>query len=336
MVFSFNLNAHAQAYPKLNSDFDINSKPKPAPIMWIGILGEYIFDGQTILIREQAGALHIIMDQNNDPLTQIDFNNFSYKNQNGINNLSFMRDADGNGISLKNNDDIYARNHIEPRNGETFKVDLKKDVDIYINAALKETPPVEQGDFVPSDLVDVTKYIDNVKLDVRYAGQNNFLGVATYSKAKTFLQRPAAIAISKANEKLADLGYGLLMHDGYRPWYVTKVFWDATSGDERNFVADPKKGSKHNRGCAIDLTLYELESGKIIKMVGTYDEMSIRSYPDYKGGTSLERWHRDLLRSVMEDAGFNVNSLEWWHFDYKDWQKYPILNETFDELTLKN
>jgi D-alanyl-D-alanine dipeptidase len=122
------------------------------------------------------------------------------------------------------------------------------------------------------------------------------------------------------------MGYGLLIHDGYRPWYVTKMFWEGTPPDKHNFVADPAHGSRHNRGCAVDLTLYDLKTGQPAEMVGLYDEMSERSYPDYPGGTALARWHRQLLRRVMEDEGFTVYEFEWWHFDYKDWRKYPVLN----------
>ena len=124
----------------------------------------------------------------------------------------------------------------------------------------------------------------------------------------------------------------MLIHDAYRPWYVTKVFWDATPEDKKLFVADPSKGSRHNRGAAVDLTLYDLNTGKPVEMVGTYDETTDRSYPDYPGGTSLQRWHRDLLRAAMEAEGFTVYEAEWWHFDYKDWRQYPIGNIVFDKI----
>jgi len=140
------------------------------------------------------------------------------------------------------------------------------------------------------------------------------------------------VALVRALHKLQPLGYGLLIHDAYRPWYVTKIFWDATPAEGKIFVADPKEGSRHNRGCAVDLTLYDLATGKPIEMPGTYDEMSPRSFPDYPGGTSLERWHRDLLRRTMESEGFTVYEHEWWHFDYKDWREYPILNIKFEDL----
>jgi len=113
---------------------------------------------------------------------------------------------------------------------------------------------------------------------------------------------------------------------------VTKMFWDATPEKFHNFVADPSKGSRHNRGCAVDLTLYDLKTGTPIEMPGGYDEFSDRSYPEYQGGTSLQRWHRALLRRVMEAEGFAVNPEEWWHFDYKDWQQYAIGNVPFDKI----
>jgi len=124
-----------------------------------------------------------------------------------------------------------------------------------------------------------------------------------------------------------------LIHDAYRPWYVTKMFWEGTPDDKKIFVADPSQGSRHNRGAAVDLTLYDRKTGRPIEMVGGYDEMSERSFPDYPGGTSLQRWHREVLRRAMERQGFHVYDFEWWHFDYGDWRSYPIGNATFEQLT---
>ena len=197
---------------------------------------------------------------------------------------------------------------------------------------MRATPPVEGGQFRRPDLVELTKLDPTIKLDIRYATDQNFLSTAMYSQARAFLQRPAAEALVRANQRLHAEGYGVLIHDAYRPWYVTKMFWDATPNDKKIFVADPAQGSRHNRGCAVDLTLYDLATGKPIDMPGTYDEMSPRSFPDYTGGTSLQRWHRDLLRGAMESDGFAVYDSEWWHFDYQDWREYPILNAPFEML----
>jgi D-alanyl-D-alanine dipeptidase len=198
--------------------------------------------------------------------------------------------------------------------------------------ALANSPPEEHGSFRKPELVELTTLDPAIHLDIRYATTNDFLGTPVYTEARAFLQRPAADALVRALGKLHPLGYGLLIHDAYRPWYVTKIFWDATPPEGKIFVADPSEGSRHNRGCAVDLTLYDLRTGKPIEMPGTYDEMSPRSFPDYPGGTSLERWHRDLLRRAMESEGFTVYEHEWWHFDYKDWREYPILNIKFEEL----
>jgi D-alanyl-D-alanine dipeptidase len=169
-------------------------------------------------------------------------------------------------------------------------------------------------------------------LEVRYATTNNFLGTVFYSQARAFMQRPAAEAVVRANAKLKRYGYGLLVHDAYRPWYVTKVFWDATPDDKKIFVANPANGSRHNRGCAVDITLYDLKTKKPVEMVSTYDETTARAYPDYPGGTSLQRWHRKLLRDAMEGEGFTVYEAEWWHFDYQDWKQYRIGNVRFEEI----
>ena len=178
----------------------------------------------------------------------------------------------------------------------------------------------------------MTKLDPSIKLDIRYATDHNFLAAPLYLQARAYMQRPAAEAVVHASQALHKLGYGLLIHDAYRPWYVTKMFWDGTPDDKKIFVADPSQGSRHNRGCAVDLTLYDLKTGKPIRMTGGYDEMSERSYPFYPGGTSIERWHRDLLRRIMEREGFTVYTFEWWHFDFAGYAHYRIGNATFEDL----
>jgi D-alanyl-D-alanine dipeptidase len=198
--------------------------------------------------------------------------------------------------------------------------------------AFKAQPPREQGTFLKPNLLELVRLDPTIKLDIRYATSNNFLGTPVYTQARAFLQRPAAEALLRAHRKLKAQGYGLIIHDGYRPWYVTKIFWDATPADKRIFVADPAEGSRHNRGCAVDLSLYDLKTGGEVKMPSGYDEMSNRSFADYAGGTAHERARRAHLRQAMEKQGFTVYPQEWWHFDYKDWKQYPILNVKFEDL----
>jgi len=195
-------------------------------------------------------------------------------------------------------------------------------------------PPRESGPFKPSELVEVVTLDPTIHLDIRYATTNNFMHRPMYRSARAFLQRPAAEALVRAHHALKQKGYGIVVFDGYRPWSVTKAFWDAASEAERKieFVANPQKGSRHNRGCAADISLYELASGQEVSMPSGYDEFSERAYPAYAGGTAEARALRDLLRSAMEAEGFAVYPAEWWHFDYKDWREYPIMNVPFEQL----
>jgi D-alanyl-D-alanine dipeptidase len=200
----------------------------------------------------------------------------------------------------------------------------------------QDQPPREEGKFRKPELVELVKVDKTIKLDVRYATANNFLSRPVYTEARAFLQKPAAEALSRVSKRLRKEGYGLLVFDGYRPWSVTKIFWDATPADKKEFVADPAKGSRHNRGCAVDLSLYDLKTGKEVEMPGAYDEMTERSHVNYRGGTDDQLRLRDLLRREMEREGFQVYEPEWWHFDYKDWKEYPILNISFSEIGRKN
>ena len=196
----------------------------------------------------------------------------------------------------------------------------------------QEAPPREAGPFRAPDLVELVTVDPSIRLDVRYATPNNLAGRAVYTQARAFLQRPAAEALVRAHRALKSRGYGILVFDGYRPWRVTKLFWDVTPPEKREFVADPAKGSKHNRGCAADLSLYELTTGREVEMPSAYDEMSERAYPDYTGGTAAARRRRDLLRVTLEREGFTVEPNEWWHFNYRDWAAYPILDIPFSEI----
>src|SRR6188474_321710 len=211
-----------------------------------------------------------------------------------------------------------------------FRITPQRPVPELRAEALAAKPPTESGQFRSVDLVELTKLDPTIKLDIRYATTNNFLSTPVYTRPAAYLQRPAAEALVRVHHALASRGYGLLIHDAYRPWWVTRVFWEATPPKFHEFVADPAQGSRHNRGCAVDLTLYDLNTGKAVSMPSVYDEMSPRAYPDYAGGEPAEREHRQILRKAMEREGFTVYETEWWHFDFKDWREYPIVNRDFE------
>ncbi|MBK7704313.1 MAG: class D beta-lactamase [Acidobacteria bacterium] len=202
---------------------------------------------------------------------------------------------------------------------------------ILISTAVAAQITAPKQDKREADLLELVKLDGSIKLDIRYARTDNFVGKVVYSEARAFLQRPAAEALVRVHKQLKKQGLGLAIFDGYRPWSVTKLFWEVTPADQRKYVANPKTGSRHNRGCAVDLTLFDRKTGKLVPMPSEFDEFNERSSPDFKGGTDEERRNRDLLRRSMEAEGFTVNSDEWWHFDYKDWQSYSIYDISFDD-----
>ncbi len=197
---------------------------------------------------------------------------------------------------------------------------------------LAQSPPQEPGPFRQPDLVELVKLDPTITLDIRYATKNNFLGRPVYKQARAFLQRPAAEALVRVNTALKEKGYGILVFDGYRPWSVTKIFWDHTPKEQKSYVADPAVGSRHNRGCAVDLTLLDLKTGQAVPMPSAYDEMTERSHADYACSTPEATYLRDLLIAAMRAEGFTVFATEWWHYDYKDWREYAILDVSFSGI----
>jgi len=311
----------------------VGPKPRPAPARYRGLIGEYGAGDSIVIVLEEGGRLLVRRNNESDALREISRNTFAVlTGPRTGERVEFTRNSAGRAVRVQYAGLPIPRRNIEPESGNQLHIQPLRPVRDLMKEALAAQPPPEDGEFRRPDLVELTKLDPTIKLEIRYATTNNFLGTVFYSQARAFMQRPAAEAVVRASTRLHRLGYGLLIHDAYRPWYVTKVFWDATPDDKKVFVADPSKGSRHNRGCAVDLTLYDLKTGKAIEMVSTYDETTTRAYPDYPGGTSLQRWHRTLLRAAMEAEGFTVYEAEWWHFDYKDWRKYLIGNLTFEQI----
>jgi D-alanyl-D-alanine dipeptidase len=309
--------------------------PNEPAVRFRGLIGEYGWEYNTLYIYEQEGSLRALIEWFFDyPLSEIEPNVFAFP-RSGLytgERLVFTRGANGRATQVMAAGVVFKRRRIAGEDAAVFRITPLTPVATLRREALAASPPNEQGTFRASELAELVSLDPSIKLDIRYATPNNFLGVPVYQQARAFLQRPAAEALVRAHRALAAKGYGLLIHDGYRPWYVTKMFWDATPVASRVFVADPSQGSRHNRGCAVDLTLYELATGRPVVMTGLYDEMSHRSYPRYPGGTARQRALREVLREAMEREGFRVYDAEWWHFDYKDWRLYRIGNQRFEEL----
>ncbi len=311
---------------------DVELAPAPPPAPWMGIIGEYAWRDTTLFLLERDGHLRAFIPGVIDT-TLVDTPDPDVFQVPGSDDLlQVRREGAGPAASVEWRGVVATRRLRDLGASGQLHVTPVRPVAELLTEARAARPLVDSGATRKPDLVSLTALDSTIHLDIRYATTNNFLGTPFYDTAAAWLQRPAAEALVRVSHTLARQGYGLLIHDGYRPWYVTRTFWDATPDSLRWLVADPAHGSRHNRGAAVDLTLYDLNTGEPVRMPGTYDETTYRSQANYPGGTSRQRWLRALLRRSMEAEGFHGIRSEWWHFDYGDWEKYPILNVPFGEL----
>lgn len=180
-------------------------------------------------------------------------------------------------------------------------------------------------------LVEIQRLIPTIALDVRYATTNNFLGKVFYPQAKSFARLPVVRALQRVQAELSAQGLGLKMYDGYRPYSVTVQFYE--SYPDSTYVASPWTGSKHNRGCALDLTLVKLKSGKELKMPTPYDTTEETSWADAPVKNKKALRNRELLKAVMTKHGFTVEPSEWWHYNFVGWQNYELMDMSFEVLS---
>jgi D-alanyl-D-alanine dipeptidase len=315
---------------------------------WITLLGRFESASSDLILRESEGRLELLARPGTVPDRAarggLTFDGRRYLRVRPIaagrdrfdlpgtgGALVARRDPSGEVRAVLLSGRAYERRTPPPGREEVFRIVPLRSPEELRPEALAATPPRETGKR-PSDLVELKGLIPNLVLDIRYATPRNFMGTPLYPCARAFLQRPAAEALARAQARLAERGLGLVIYDAYRPWYVTKMFWDATPDAQKDFVANPAQGSRHNRGCAVDLGIVDLRSGRPIPMPSGYDEFSPRAFPDWPGGTTRERANRELLRRTLEAEGFRVFHTEWWHFDYRGWKDWPIGNEDFDRI----
>jgi D-alanyl-D-alanine dipeptidase len=181
-----------------------------------------------------------------------------------------------------------------------------------------------------NELVNLATYIPGVVLDIRYATTNNFTGEKIYNLPRAYARKPVAEALKKIQAELKPKGLGLKIFDGYRPYSATVKFYEVYG--DTTYVASPYKGSRHNRGCALDLTLIDLKTGKEIPMPTEWDSFKKEAWPTAPVSDPTIRANRKLLIDTMEKFGFTVYESEWWHFDFVGWQKYAIMDIDFEEL----
>jgi len=180
------------------------------------------------------------------------------------------------------------------------------------------------------ELVDIQKAIPDVVLDIRYASVHNFTGQAVYTAARAFARKPVAMQLMAIQEELKSKKLGLKIYDAYRPYAITVKFYEVYP--DSTFVASPRKGSRHNRGAAIDLTLIDLQAGNELEMPSQFDDFSEKAIPDYQGCTAIQNVNRKLLIETMTKHGFTIYSSEWWHYDFNDWQKFGLMDLSFEQL----
>jgi len=298
------------------------------------LIGDYGWDHDYFRIFERGGELYARSNWvRYDRLLRRAAGNWEFADPGSdfrSERLQFVNDRSGATSAVRLNGAVFPRRHFGEEAGSRLKALVRSSPDL-ADPAWRASPPTEPAKRT-ADLVSLNGLADNIRLDIRYASTDNFMGMPVYDRVAAYLQRPAASALQRVAARLKTQGFGLVVHDAYRPWAVTKIFWDATPAEGKAFVADPAQGSRHNRGSAVDLSMYDLKSGRTLEMPGFFDEMSSRSYSNYMGGSSRQRWLRDVLRASMQAEGLNVLLNEWWHFDHVDWASYPIGNQSFGEL----
>jgi D-alanyl-D-alanine dipeptidase len=179
-------------------------------------------------------------------------------------------------------------------------------------------------------LIDIKKAIPGIVLDIRYASKNNFMQRVMYPKAKAFARKPVVDQLRKIQAKLKAKGYGLKIYDAYRPYAITMAFYQQAS--DKHFVAHPKSGSRHNRGCAIDLSIINLKTKKELPMPTAYDSFSAAAAPNYKNLPPQVIKNRNFLIKTMQSYGFRVMYNEWWHFDFEGWDRFKLMDIPFNKL----
>ena len=194
-------------------------------------------------------------------------------------------------------------------------------------------PPRDPGATAAPDLVDLARFDPRLRLDIRYAGAANFMRRALYPVARAVAQRPVAEALSRVQTRAQGAGYGLLIFDAYRPWRITRAMWEQTPPEKREFVADPRTGSRHNRGCSIDLSLHR--GGFEVTMPSPYDDFTAAAYRSNTAAPAEALALSRMLEGWMVGAGFVPLANEWWHYDWAEWQRYPIMDVPLEDVTAK-
>lgn len=211
---------------------------------------------------------------------------------------------------------------------------------LLIAAACAATNPygltvLDRAGYVRTSQADADKELIDlaavgIPLDIRYATPNNFMKKTLYPVARAYLRAPAARALMDVQRELANRGFGIKVFDAYRPYRVTVAMWEPIN--DPDYVADPAKGSRHNRGAAVDLTLIDLKTGQELAMPTPYDDFTSRAAHAFEELPEDVRANRALLREVMTKHGFEPLPSEWWHYDFRGWERFELMDVGLEEL----
>ncbi len=179
-------------------------------------------------------------------------------------------------------------------------------------------------------LVDLAQFIPGISLDIRYAGNHNFTRTTIYTQARAFIRKPVAAALRNVQQSLDSIGLALKIYDAYRPYQASLKFYEVVP--DTLFVAAPWQGSRHNRGAAVDLSLIDKKTGLELQMPTKFDDFTPAAAPDYNNITDEARANRSLLIHIMSKNGFSVYPSEWWHYDFVGWEKFDLLDLSFEQL----
>ena len=320
----------AKAVPK-----DVNS-----------LLGLYYGNSSVFLLREEKGILQIVYrtdPEDSDfrfanifPLKKVHFDSYSMNEEGPLLSaetaVHFERDSDGNGIVCKIGGKRFARDFFPGEGSKVMRIEGNTDYQSLKDAAYRAAMPAKLQQGQPGRLVRIRSAVPNVKFDLRYADSNNIFGVSLFEATEAFAEVETVSALEKAAEKLAARGYGLLVWEGYRPWYVSKLAFDLLPKDKKAMLPVPEKGEDRNTGRTVDVSLYDLKTGEAVNMISDFDEVSVRQYPGFTGGTERQRNLRDMLAAVMKECGFTQGKEEWWHFTLGDTGGWQHLNIPYGQI----
>lgn len=315
-------------------------EPKDCPKDLKYILGMYYGNGEMFLLRENNGEVELVYrfgqndytfaGSNVYPLYKEHFDSYTINESGPLNHLDaavrIERSREGYGVSCSVGGNRYSRRFFAGENGRPFRFAPVSDWQALKTAANAAVMPAQLGAGQQAQLVDLAQAVPGLKFDLRYAQADNCFGQVLTDDQRAFLDADAAQALAQAQQYLKPYGYGILVWEAYRPWSVSKLAYDALPTDKKSMLPAPEVGFSHNTGRSIDVSLYLLATGEDAGMISGFDEPSVRQYASFAGGTTLERYRRDLLRSAMQMAGFTESETEWWHFDYGDIKGFAHLN----------